>query len=83
MDLARIPNNRLHDIRHTYVTIARDLDTNQKILSNRVGHANEVVTAQIYTHKTAGQDRELADAVAGLITGKLKEAMKRVLGAAS
>jgi integrase len=57
--LAKVPKIRLHDVRHTYVTIVRNLDMNQKILSNRVGHANEIVTGQVYAHEKPRVDREL------------------------
>lgn len=64
---------RLHDIRHTYTTLAMDEGINPKIVSDRDGHANVTVTQQIYTHRSVGRDREAAAALADLI----EQAMRR------
>jgi integrase len=74
VDLAGVPKIELHDIRHVYITLARDHGVNRKILADRVGHANETVTDAIYTHKSTGHDREMADQMGGLI----RDAVKRV-----
>jgi integrase len=71
VDLAGVRRIRLHDIRHTYATLARDLGVNGKIVTDRLGHANETVTQQIYTHKSTGHDRPAAEMIAGLITEAL------------
>ena len=62
---------RLHNIRHTYATLARDLGVNGKIVTDRLGHANETVTQQIYTHPSTGQDRAAAEMIAQLIAEAL------------
>ena len=59
-------------MRHTYATLARDLGVSGKIVSDRLGHANESVTQQIYTHPSTGQDRPAAEAIAGLIAEALR-----------
>ena len=74
VDLAGVPKIRLHDVRHAYVTLARILGVNRKILADRVGHANETVTDTVYTHVSVGHDRELADKLGGAILEALKEA---------
>ncbi len=71
VDLAGVRRIRLHDVRHTYATLARDLGVNGKIVTDRLGHANESVTQQIYTHTSTGHDRAAADMVAGLIAEAL------------
>ena len=48
-----------------------DLGVNSKIVSDRLGHANESVTQQIYTHPSTGQDRPAAEMIAGLIAEAL------------
>jgi len=73
VDLAGVRRIRLHDIRHTYATLARDLGVNGKIVTDRLGHANEAVTQQIYTHKSTGHDRPAAEMIAGLITDALNK----------
>ena len=44
VDKAGVRRIRLHDVRHTYATLARDLGVNSKIVTDRLGHANESVT---------------------------------------
>lgn len=73
VDRAGVRRIRLHDIRHTYATLARDLGVNGKIVTDRLGHANETVTQQIYTHKSTGHDRAAAEMIAGLITEALNK----------
>jgi integrase len=71
VDRAGVRRIRLHDIRHTYATLARDLGVNGKIVTDRLGHANEAVTQQIYTHPSTGQDRAAAEMIASLIAEAL------------
>ena len=73
VDLAGVRRIRLHDVRHTYATLARDLGVNGKIVTDRLGHANETVTQQIYTHKSTGHDRPAAEMIARLITEALNK----------
>jgi len=40
-------------------------------VTDRLGHANETVTQQIYTHRSTGQDREAAETIASLIADAL------------
>jgi integrase len=71
VDQAAVRRIRLHDVRHTYATLARDLGVDGKIVTDRLGHANETVTQQIYTHRSTGQDRAAAEMVAQIIAGAL------------
>jgi Phage integrase family len=71
VDQAGVRRIRLHDVRHTYATLARDLGVNCKIVTDRLGHANETVTQQIYTHPSVGNDRPAAEMIARLIAGAL------------
>jgi integrase len=73
VDVAGVRRIRLHDIRHTYATLARDLGVNGKIVTDRLGHANESVTQQIYTHKSTSHDRDAAEMIAELITEALNK----------
>ena len=73
IDQAGIRRIRLHDVRHTYATLARDLGVSSKIVTDRLGHANETVTQQIYTHMSTGHDRPAAEMIAGLITEALSK----------
>ncbi|MGL5826728.1 MAG: tyrosine-type recombinase/integrase [Nocardioides sp.] len=67
VDQAGARRIRLHDIRHTYATLALDSGAVTKILSDRVGHGNSSVTTQVYGHRTTGQDHALADQLGALI----------------
>jgi len=65
-------SRRTHDVRHTYATLARDLGVNSKVVTDQLGHANETVTQQIYTHPSTGNDRPAAEImIARLIAGAL------------
>lgn len=66
-DKAGVPHIRLHDVRHTYATISLDAGVDLKIVSDRLGHANVYVTAQIYGHRSTGHDRAAAEQIAKLI----------------
>lgn len=70
VDRAGVPRIRLHDVRHTYATVALDNGEDLKVVSDRLGHANVTVTAQIYTHRSVGRDRQSAERVADLIFGE-------------
>ena len=67
VDKAGVPRIRPHDVRHTYATISQDAGHNVKTLSERIGHADVSVTAKIYTHKSRGTDRDMAQAMGELI----------------
>jgi len=72
VDKAGVPRIRLHDVRHTYATMALDEDLNVKTLSERIGHADVGVTLKVYTHKTPGKDRPLADHMGSLIAAAVE-----------
>ena len=44
-----------------------------KIVSDRIGHAHEGITMQIYGHRSTGHDRAAAELVAKLIRQRLDE----------
>jgi integrase len=65
VDAAGVPRIRLHDVRHTYATLALDAGVDIKIVSDRIGHAGIDVTGRIYGHRSHGHDRQAAEAMAG------------------
>jgi integrase len=71
VDLAGVRRIRLHDVRHTYATVSLDSGVHAKIVSDRIGHAHERITVQLYGHRSTGHDREGAELVAGLIRTRL------------
>lgn len=66
LDLPRI---RLHDLRHTWATLALQAGIHPKIVSERLGHANISITIDIYSHVAPSLHAEAANAVASYIFG--------------
>lgn len=66
---AGLPRIRLHDIRHTYATIALSNGVPITVVSRRLGHATVSITLDIYSHCMPTADGEAAAKVAGLILG--------------
>lgn len=65
---AKLPHVRVHDLRHTYATLALEAGVHPKVVSERLGHANIGITLNLYSHVTEGMDRGAADLVAGLFS---------------
>ena len=66
----RLPVIRLHDLRHTYATIALAAGVNPKVVSERLGHASVAFTLQTYSHVLPAVDEEAARKVADLMLRK-------------
>ena len=62
-----LPRIRLHDLRHTYATLALRLGTHPVLLSERLGHTSIAVTIDRYSHVIPSIDRNAADVVAQLV----------------
>jgi integrase len=62
-----LPRIRLHDLRHTYATVALAAGVHPKIVSERLGHATIAVTLDLYSHVTPAIDAEAAALVAAKI----------------
>jgi integrase len=60
---------RLHDLRHTYATLALRAGVDAKTVSARLGHATVGFTLDVYTKAVPQLDRDAAQKVAGLIFG--------------
>lgn len=60
---------RLHDLRHTYATLALKSGVHPKIVSERLGHATVGVTLDLYSHVTPALGRDAADSIAAIIFG--------------
>jgi integrase len=57
---------RLHDLRHTWATLALKAGIPLKVVSERLGHATTAITADIYSHVTPGMQSDAAERVAAL-----------------
>ena len=61
---AGLPVIRLHDLRHTNASLALDAGVDLKVVSERLGHSQIAITADLYTHVNSGPDRAAADQIA-------------------
>ena len=69
-----MPRIRLHDVRHTYATLAMNAGADPKVLSDRIGHANTSITLQVYAHRSTGLDRPMAEQMSRLIAAATEAA---------
>jgi integrase len=70
VDKAGLPRITLHGVRHSYATVSMDAGINPKIVSERIGHSNVGFTMATYVQRSPGLDKEAAQTIARLITGK-------------
>ena len=64
---AGLPHIRLHDLRHTWATLALRNGTHPKIVQERLGHTNISTTLNTYSHVTPGMQAQAAEEIANLI----------------
>ena len=60
---------RLHDLRHTWATLALAAGVPVNIVSERLGHSATAITLDTYSHVTPTMGADAAETVAGLIFG--------------
>jgi integrase len=65
----KVPRIRLHDLRHTWATLALEAGIDVKIVSERLGHASATITWNTYQHVSPAMQAGAAEKVAGLIFG--------------
>jgi integrase len=65
-----LPTIRLHDLRHTWATLALRAGVHPKIVQERIGHASIAITLDLYTHTDRDLHAAAAEAVAGLVSGR-------------
>ena len=58
---------RLHDLRHTWASLALGAGVNPKIVSERLGHATVGFTLDVYSHVMPGLQEDAAATVAALV----------------
>lgn len=64
---AGLPRIRLHDVRHTYASLALQSGAHPKVVSERLGHANVSITLDTYSHVVPSLESDLAETVAALV----------------
>lgn len=65
-----VPRIRLHDVRHTYATIALKTGIPAKVVSEHLGHSTIAITLDLYSHVTPGIDREATDKISAAMFGE-------------
>src|SRR5262245_17214599 len=63
-----LPAIRLHDLRHTWATLALQAGIHPKVVSERLGHATTGITLDIYCHVQPELDAQAATTVAQLFS---------------
>jgi len=66
---ADLPIIRLHDLRHTWATLALEAGVDVAVVSKRLGHSSPVVTWSTYQHVRKGMQTDAAERVAASIFG--------------
>jgi integrase len=64
---AGVPRIRLHDLRHTYATLALHAGMHPVVLAERLGHSTVATTMDLYAHVTPAISRDGADVVASIL----------------
>lgn len=67
---AQLPRIRLHDLRHTWATLALRAGVPVKVVSERLGHTSTSFTLDTYTHAVPGMQADAARQVAALVFGE-------------
>lgn len=60
---AELPDIRLHDLRHTYATVALQNGDDPKTVQENLGHATSDFTMRVYAHTTMTAKRRSADSM--------------------
>lgn len=68
-----LPPNSIHNLRHTYATLARRQGMDIKVLSERLGHSTIVVTMNLYQHVPQDLAKQAAHDVADYILGSSRK----------
>ncbi|GAA4351808.1 site-specific integrase [Angustibacter luteus] len=64
---AGLPTIRLHDLRHTNASLALQAGVPLKVVSDRLGHSQTAITADLYTHVSPVVGQEAADQIAAVL----------------
>jgi integrase len=64
-----LPVIRVHDLRHTYASIALSAGTHPKVVADRLGHSTVGTTLDTYSHVVQSLEEQAATHVAAVILG--------------
>jgi integrase len=65
---AGLPRIRLHDLRHTYASLALGAGVHPKVVSERLGHASISITLDTYSHAIPALQEEAAERIAAVLS---------------
>lgn len=65
----RLPEIRLHDLRHTGASLLLAHNIDVVTVSHRLGHAKPSTTMDIYSHAIPSRDREASDVLERIVSG--------------
>ena len=68
LDKADLPRMRIHDLRHSFASLATNIGEDIRTLKDVLGHT-KITTTEIYTHTTGKAARKTADNVATAMVG--------------
>ena len=71
---AMLPRIRLHDLRHTWATLALRAGIHPKVVQERLGHSSISITLDTYSHAIPAMQEEAAELVAALVDGSAPKA---------
>jgi integrase len=66
-----LPKIRLHDLRHTYASVALSIGVPVKVVSEVLGHSTTAFTMDVYSHVMPSQLEDLARAISQLENWRL------------
>ena len=69
-----LPHVRLHDLRHSYASMALEAGVDLKTVSNALGHSTISTTADIYAHVTPSLMRSAADRLDAVVGDAIRKA---------
>ena len=70
---AGVPVIRLHDLRHTYATIALQHGVHPKVVQERLGHRSITVTLDTYSHVIPSLQESAAEMIGSVINPPLDD----------
>jgi integrase len=66
---SKLPRIRLHDLRHTWATLALQSGIHPKVVSEILGHSSIAITLDTYSHAIPTMQETAVDLVAALVQG--------------
>ncbi len=62
-----LPRLRLHDLRHTWATLALAAGIHPKVVEERLGHSSIATTMNVYSNAAPGMPSQAAEQVSAMI----------------